>query len=120
RNLELIKEYTDAKGYTISEVQYNKGYMRVTETIILPPTKEYYAIHTPINPDTMDKREVLILVDKAHYFVKVYYKKRVIRIYKAVFGPKPLLDKCMEGDRCTPEGAFTITMKNPNSKYNKF
>ncbi|RYY10010.1 MAG: murein L,D-transpeptidase, partial [Chitinophagaceae bacterium] len=26
----------------------------------------------------------------------------------------------MEGDRCTPEGDFTITNLNPKSKYNKF
>jgi murein L,D-transpeptidase YafK len=26
----------------------------------------------------------------------------------------------MEGDRCTPEGWFTIRSKRPSSKYNKF
>lgn len=120
RNLKLVKEYKDSKGYTIREVQYTKGLMRVSETIIIPPSNEYRAIHTPINPDTMDKKEVTILVDKAHYYVKVFYRKRPIRMYKAVFGPKPMLNKCMEGDRCTPEGSYKITMKNPNSKYHKF
>lgn len=120
RNVRLLKEYKDAKGYTIREIEYNKGLMRVNETIIIPPSNEYRAIHIPINPDTMDKKEVVIVVDKAHYYVKVFYKKKPIRMYKAVFGPKPLMNKCMEGDRCTPEGNFKITMKNPNSKYNKF
>ena len=30
------------------------------------------------------------------------------------------MNKQMEGDRNTPEGWFTITRLNPNSKYNKF
>jgi murein L,D-transpeptidase YafK len=52
--------------------------------------------------------------------LQVYYRRKLIRNYKAVFGPKPLERKCMEGDRCTPEGWFTITQFNPGSKYNKF
>ena len=44
----------------------------------------------------------------------------MIRSYAAVFGPRPLENKYMEGDRCTPEGWYKIKMKNPASQYNKF
>jgi murein L,D-transpeptidase YafK len=44
----------------------------------------------------------------------------MVRSYKAVFGPKPLENKCMEGDRCTPEGWFKIKSKSPSSRYDKF
>jgi murein L,D-transpeptidase YafK len=118
-NIKVIKEYSDGKGNIVREIQYNKGVMRVTETIIMPKTVGI-GTKVPISPDTMNKDSVMLLVEKGKYSVKVYYKRRMIRHYKAVFGPNPKQDKCMEGDRCTPEGWFKISNKNPASKYNKF
>jgi murein L,D-transpeptidase YafK len=119
RDLKLVKEYSDGKGHIIREIQYTQGSMRVTETIIIPKTLEVNQ-RVAILPDTMNKDSVMILVDKSKYTVKVYYRRRMVRNYKAVFGPNPKQNKCMEGDRCTPEGWFKITNKNPRSKYNKF
>ncbi len=77
-------------------------------------------IRVPINPDTLNKDSVMLVVNKSAYTVEVYYRRKRIRTYKAVFGPKPLENKIVAGDRCTPEGWFKIQNKNPNSKYNKF
>jgi murein L,D-transpeptidase YafK len=93
--------------------------MRVRQTIVMPkPTKMNLSV--AINPDTMHKDKVLLLVDKSDYSVMVYYNQRAIRAYRAVFGPRPMEDKIREGDRCTPEGSFTIQNLNPRSQYNKF
>lgn len=119
RNLKLIKEYHDGKGNIVRIVQYDQGAMRVTETVIMPEVPRAN-LHVPIRPDTMNKSLVTLEVDKGHYRLNVYYRKREIRSYKAVFGPHPLNDKVMEGDRCTPEGCFTIKNKNPASRYDKF
>ncbi len=119
KNLKLLREYTDAKGNVIREVQYNQGLMRVTQTIIMPRRFEFDA-RPPLLPDTMDRDSVMLLVEKSKYSLKVFYKRRLVRNYKAVFGPNPSENKFMEGDRCTPEGWFTISRINPNSKYNKF
>lgn len=119
RNLKVIKEYSDGKGHIIREVQYDQGNMRVTETIIMSK-KLGIGQRVAILPDTMNKDSVLVFVDKSEYCVKVYYRRRMVRNYRAVFGPNPKQNKCMEGDRCTPEGWFKITSKNPQSKYNKF
>jgi len=119
RNLKLVREYSDGKGHIIREVQYDQGNMRVTETIIMSK-KLTIGQRVPILPDTMNKDSVMVLVDKTEYTVKVYYRRRMVRNYRAVFGPNPRQNKCMEGDRCTPEGWFKITSKNPQSKYNKF
>lgn len=119
KNVKLVKEYSDGKGHIIREIQYNQGSMRVTETIIIPKTVGFNQ-RVAIMPDTMNKDSVMIMVDKTKYSVKVYYRRRMVRNYKAVFGPTPKQNKCMEGDRCTPEGWFKITNKNPRSKYNKF
>jgi lipoprotein-anchoring transpeptidase ErfK/SrfK len=118
-NIKVIEEYLDGKGNIVRKVQYDQGLMRVTETIIAPkPVKWGDAV--AVRPDTLRPEHVRILVDKSDYAVAVYYRGRPIRLYRAVFGPRPMDNKCMEGDRCTPEGTFTILRKNPASQYNKF
>lgn len=120
RNLKVISEQSDGRGNIVRVIQYNKGMFRITETIIKPQKLNVNSYFIKVNPDTMDKKQVLLVVDKAKYTLEVIYKKRPIRMYRATFGPKPKQNKCMEGDRCTPEGTFTITNLNPRSPYNKF
>lgn len=120
RNLKVLSEMSDGHGNIVRVIQYNKGLLRITETIIKPKELRVGGYFVKINPDTMDKKEVLVLVEKSKYTVEVLYRRRPIRKYKATFGPQPKQNKCMEGDRCTPEGSFTITNLNPNSQFNKF
>ena len=120
KNLKLIREESDGKGHITRIVQYTKGNIRVTETIFITKGPPEYVLSKPIQPDTLNKSQLEIVVSKSHYRVAVYYQNRLIRSYKAVFGPNPMMNKCMEGDRCTPEGGFKITSKNGASKYNKF
>lgn len=121
KDAKLVREYEDGKGHLVREIKYTKGNMLVTETIIMPkPARGTYNYKIAVDPDTLNKDSLWVVVDKRNYNVRVYYKKTLIRSYKAVFGPKPLIDKCMEGDRCTPEGWFTISNKHVSSKYNKF
>ena len=118
-NVKVLEEYLDGKGNIVRKVQYDQGLMRVTETIIAPKPPKW-GNNVAIRPDTLRPEHLRILVDKSDYLVDVYYRGRPIRRYRAVFGPRPMDNKCMEGDRCTPEGQFTILRKNPASQYNKF
>jgi murein L,D-transpeptidase YafK len=93
--------------------------MRVTETIIMPIKKKYNT-YVPVNPDTINKDSVYLVINKSDYTLQVRYRKKVLRSYKATFGPNPQENKCMEGDRCTPEGWFRISGYNPRSKYHRF
>lgn len=120
RNLKLISETSDGKGNIIRVIQYDQGVMRVTETTIMPRVFPVGNLSVKIDPKTINKDSVRLVVDKGKHCLMVYYKKRMIRAYKATFGPNPLQNKIMEGDRCTPEGEFNITSINPRSKYNKF
>lgn len=120
KNLKLLHEEDDGKGHIIRTIQYSKGNVRVTETIIMAKPPSVATLNMPIKPDTLNKSLLKIIVNKSQYRLSVYYRDRPIRVYKAVFGPNPKLNKLMEGDRNTPEGHFTITSKNPASKYNKF
>jgi murein L,D-transpeptidase YafK len=120
-NVKLVNEYKDDKGNSIRIIEYDQNHMHVTETVIIPPKRTLTVnLHRAINPDTLNKDSVMIKVYKSKYLVEVYYKNKPIRAYKAVFGPRPDVDKCMEGDRCTPEGCFRINMKNPASQYHRF
>ncbi len=119
KDVKVVREYEDGKGNIIRELQYKQGAMIVTETVIMPKPVKVGA-GMPIRPDTLNKDSLIIYVDKSHYELKLFYKRRLIRRYRAVFGPNPAMNKQMEGDRNTPEGWFTITRLNPNSKYNKF
>lgn len=119
KNLKIIDEHKDKSGNLVRVVRYEEGNMLVTQTIIIPK-HSFMGTHVPINPDTMKKDMVRVVVDKSHYCLMVFYRGQMIRVYKAVFGPNPLMNKCMEGDRCTPEGWFKIANKNPASKYHKF
>jgi hypothetical protein len=119
RDVRLLDEHKDGNGNTLRTIQYLQNGSRITETIIIPATAKI-GIHVPVDPDTMNKDSVLVIVNKSHYSLEVYYRRKIIRSYKAVFGPKPLENKTMAGDRCTPEGWFKIQNKNPNSKYDKF
>ncbi len=119
RDIRVLEEHKDGKGNTVRTIQYLQGGSRVTETVTVPAEGNFY-VHVPIDPDTLNKDSVLIVVSKTHFKLEVYYRKRIIRSYKAVFGPKPLENKMMAGDRNTPEGWFTILNKNPRSKYDKF
>lgn len=120
RDLKILREFDDGRGNIIREVQYKQGNIRVTEQIILPKVYTGIGIKVPFNIDTMNKDSLYVVVDKSKYCVQLCYRKKILKAYKAVFGPNPKANKCMEGDRCTPEGWFKISNKNPNSKYNKF
>lgn len=116
-DIKILEEHKDAAGNTVRTIQYYQSGARVTEKITIP---SLYNIRVPINPDTMLRDSIMVIVSKSKYCVEVYYRRRKIRAYKAVFGPKPLENKKMEGDRNTPEGWYSILNKNPKSKYNKF
>ena len=119
RNLKVLEEYSDGKGNIVRTVQFEQGMMRVTQTIIMPKPRPIGYV-APVNLDTLKSQYLRLVVSKSQYKLNVYYRGKLIRSYKAVFGPRPTQNKCMEGDRCTPEGSFSIASKNPGSKYTRF
>ena len=61
-----------------------------------------------------------IVVDKSDYELHVYDAKGWYATYPVVFGNDPMLDKKVEGDKCTPEGTFKILSKRPHDKWSRF
>ena len=111
RNIKILEEHQDTKGNTVRTIRYDQGRDQITETVVIPPKMNINRI--PVNPDTLHKDSLLLVVNKSKYNLEVYYRRKLIRSYKAVFGPKPMENKVLAGDRCTPEGWYTIKTRNP-------
>src|SRR5690606_22209977 len=58
-----------------------------------------------------------ILVEKEKHLMSVFYNKQLLKQYKIALGPNPVGHKQQEGDGRTPEGIYTISLKNPKSSY---
>ena len=71
KNIKLVSEREDGKGNIIRVVQYTKGAMRITETVIKPKPIHIGSKRILIDPDTMDKKKVLLVVDKTNYTLRV-------------------------------------------------
>ena len=117
--IKILDEYSDGKGNIVRKIQFTQGNFIVSQTIIMPKAPKL-GVRIPVNPDTLIKDSLLVIVDKSDYMLTLRYRSRILRTYKAVFGPQPLMSKRMEGDRCTPEGCFKIVSKNGASKYDRF
>ena len=57
-----------------------------------------------------------VKVCKAAHVLSVFDGERCVKSYRAAVGGGKG-DKVREGDRCTPEGEFTVCLKNPDSDY---
>lgn len=73
-----------------------------------------------LNPATLDKDKIFLLIDKSNYRLYLYEDTRLLKTYKVVFGNNDLGDKRMQGDRETPEGTFHIIAKRDDKRWNKF
>jgi murein L,D-transpeptidase YafK len=115
--IKVLDEHRDAEGNLVRTIEYYKDGSRIRETRIL---KQFAGLNTPIDPDTLNKDSLMVVINKTRFVLDLYYKRKKIRMYKVVFGPKPKENKMMKGDRCTPEGKFSVLNKRPSARYNKF
>lgn len=58
-----------------------------------------------------------ILVDKGDRRMRLLHHGKVLKEYKFDLGFAPVGDKVIEGDGKTPEGAYYIDRRNPNSRF---
>lgn len=58
-----------------------------------------------------------IVVFKSERKMHIYKEKKLLKSYNISLGDNPVGHKEKEGDEKTPEGLYTISGRNPNSKY---
>lgn len=105
----------DSYGNKIETAKAKTGETVITKSIVLPSS-----LNRPFSLDTINKEAISIKVIKSKFRIYVYHGKNLLTSYKCVFGPNCTKQKLMEGDRCTPEGTFTITQSRPHEKWEKF
>ena len=66
-----------------------------------------------------DQKADRIVVSKARRELLLLREGKVIRAYRVALGATPVGAKEREGDGKTPEGAYTISGRNPASKFHK-
>jgi murein L,D-transpeptidase YafK len=60
----------------------------------------------------------LVLVDKSDRTLRLFAEGELLRTYRGLqFGASPKGHKRFQGDERTPEGRYTIEMRNPASAY---
>lgn len=60
-----------------------------------------------------------IIVKKADRKMMLYAKDKLLKTYNISLGGDPVGHKVQEGDGKTPEGNYTISYKNPASRFHK-
>ena len=58
-----------------------------------------------------------VQIYKAQRVMYLLHGSKVLKSYRIGLGGQPVGDKQFEGDQKTPEGAYVITHRNPNSTY---
>ncbi len=103
----------DSKGNKVESFK-TKGGEKVT--VITMPS----SFNKPIDTDTINTDSISLKVIKSKFCLQVFYKGKLLKTYKSVFGPNHLLQKQQEGDRRTPEGTFTILNCKKHDKWDTF
>ncbi|MFZ3046851.1 MAG: L,D-transpeptidase family protein [Desulfatirhabdiaceae bacterium] len=60
-----------------------------------------------------------VVIEKADRKLTLYRKNHILWTYKIALGGDPVGKKQCEGDNRTPEGLYTISGRNPNSRYHR-
>ncbi len=58
-----------------------------------------------------------VVVDKSERWLRLYEGDAVLREFRISLGAEPVGDKLQEGDNRTPEGRYTLDLRNPDSNF---
>lgn len=73
----------------------------------------------PAIPDTISLRADSISVEKGQRRMTLFLRGEPVRTYRIALGLEPVGPKLCQGDLRTPEGAYVIDARNPNSGFHR-
>ena len=88
----------------------------VKKTTTKPVVTKTSSVKAIVNVDTTPN-PYYIIIDKSDYEMQIYDDTGWLATYPVVFGSKDLSDKLFEGDKRTPEGEYTISIKKTNKQW---
>jgi lipoprotein-anchoring transpeptidase ErfK/SrfK len=83
-----------------------------------PPGRESLGEVDPVDKPLGELVDPSVVVEKSKRRLTVFDGGRVVKRYRVAVGSSPG-DKRVEGDMRTPEGRFTICVKNPMSRFTR-
>ncbi|HZH95224.1 MAG TPA: L,D-transpeptidase [Flavisolibacter sp.] len=110
RTTLLLSSFIVAGGFLFNNNDISSAPLTVASYKV---TKARKKASLPLSP-------MRIVIDKSDYELQVFDAHGWYATYPVVFGNDPMLDKKVEGDRCTPEGSFKIQSKKPHAKWSRF
>ena len=73
-----------------------------------------------ISEQPLHKSRIALRVEKSRYRLTVLYRGKAVKSYPIVLGANPVDDKRFEGDNCTPEGHFALTVVRAHRSWSRF
>lgn len=86
----------------------------IPPSVILPPVALPTPPPAPLPPDAVADR---VQIRKAARELTLFFAGATLKTYGVALGKTPDGPKLLEGDGRTPEGRYSITGRNPQSKY---
>jgi len=74
-------------------------------------------LQTPVGVSAQKADSVLVIKSEKRLYL--IHESERFASFPVTFGAEPVGHKQMQGDERTPEGHYTLTYKNPNSKFYK-
>lgn len=94
-----------------------RTYLLPTLAVVLLSAAAY--AHWPTRGLPADARADAVLVEKSARRLTLLREGQPLKVYRVSLGREPIGAKVREGDRRTPEGAYTIDYRNPASGYHR-
>jgi murein L,D-transpeptidase YafK len=92
-------------------------YFVMRRLVALIPAVFFLAAPAPpqnaVQSSTVDR----IIVLKSEHIMRLYSHDKLIKEYHVALGLNPIGPKRRKGDNKTPEGSYTIDLKNPHSQF---
>lgn len=82
---------------------------------VAPLTREEEEVN--LRPLKLPLSEPRVVVEKGARRLRLYAGGEVVRVRRVALGFEPEGDKVRQGDGRTPEGEYTVCMKNPKSNF---
>lgn len=83
--------------------------------LLLVVAAAYAAATESGDPPASSESRIVVL--KGERTLLLYAGDRLLERFPIGLGPRPAGDKSREGDGATPEGEYTVCVKNPQSRY---
>ena len=108
---DMVKVLNIQDGWARIEYNQDVGYVNINYLVDKEPSQLLPA-HDNLSPD-----DIYINVYKEKRSLELWNGNELIGEYSVALGFNPIGHKEKEGDGKTPEGAYYVCVKNPNSRY---